>query len=103
MPVNHFVTLLQQGNSWLFVPSAVLLVALHGASWPAAQVRVETERADGTRKTFSFRHGGYLESAQAVREPHEFVARLRLGADRHSHDYDVEFAKPTAASPRHRS
>src|SRR5215472_8218089 len=25
-----FVTLLQQGNSWLFVPSAILLGALHG-------------------------------------------------------------------------
>jgi len=28
--VTSFVTLLQQGNSWLFVPSAVLLGALHG-------------------------------------------------------------------------
>ncbi|HXA53512.1 MAG TPA: nickel/cobalt efflux transporter [Solirubrobacteraceae bacterium] len=28
--MTSFVTLLQQGNSWLFVPSAVLLGALHG-------------------------------------------------------------------------
>jgi nickel/cobalt exporter len=28
--VSDFATLLQQGNSWLFVPSAVLLGALHG-------------------------------------------------------------------------
>jgi nickel/cobalt transporter (NicO) family protein len=28
--MTDFVTLLQQGNSWLFVPSAVLLGALHG-------------------------------------------------------------------------
>ncbi len=28
--MTGFVTLLQQGNSWLFVPSAVLLGALHG-------------------------------------------------------------------------
>ena len=71
------------------------LYAESGASWPAAQVHVETERADGTRETFSFRrHGDYLESAQAVPEPHEFVARLRLGANRHSHDYDVEFVAP---------
>src|ERR1700739_2367073 len=29
-PQNNLVTLLQQRNSWLFVPSAVLLGALHG-------------------------------------------------------------------------
>jgi nickel/cobalt transporter (NicO) family protein len=58
-------------------------------------MRLETERADGGRETFSFRrHGGYLESVQAVPEPHEFVARLRLGEERHSHDYDVEFVEP---------
>src|ERR1700745_1568184 len=28
--MNSFVSLLQQGNSWLFVPSAILLGALHG-------------------------------------------------------------------------
>src|SRR5579862_1888003 len=28
--MGNFVTLLQQGHSWLFVPSAVLLGALHG-------------------------------------------------------------------------
>jgi ABC-type nickel/cobalt efflux system permease component RcnA len=28
--MTSFVTLLQQGNSWLFVPSAILLGALHG-------------------------------------------------------------------------
>jgi len=33
--MTGFVTLLQQGNSWLFVPSAVLLGALHGLE-PAA-------------------------------------------------------------------
>src|SRR5262250_289132 len=28
--MTDFATLLQQGNSWLFVPSAILLGALHG-------------------------------------------------------------------------
>lgn len=28
--MNDFSTLLQQGNAWLFVPSAILLGALHG-------------------------------------------------------------------------
>ena len=26
----NFVTLLEQGNGWLFIPSAILLGALHG-------------------------------------------------------------------------
>jgi nickel/cobalt exporter len=58
-------------------------------------VQIETERADGSRELFSFRaRGGSLESAQQVPEPHEFVARLRLGCRGHSHDYDLEFIGP---------
>jgi len=65
-----------------------------GSSWPADQVEVETERADGSRELFSFRrHGGYLESLQAIPEPHEFIARLRLGPVGHRHDYDLEFVE----------
>jgi nickel/cobalt exporter len=30
---------------------------------------------------------------QEIPEPHEFVARLRLGEPQHSHDYDVEFVE----------
>jgi nickel/cobalt transporter (NicO) family protein len=82
----------------MFAPAAPARFRLHaesGPDWPAQQVRLETERADGSRETFTFRrHGGYLESLQVIREPHEFVARLRLGDDRHSHDFDVEFVAP---------
>jgi nickel/cobalt exporter len=28
--MNEFTTLLQQGNAWFFIPSAILLGALHG-------------------------------------------------------------------------
>jgi nickel/cobalt transporter (NicO) family protein len=70
------------------------LESLSGASWPAEQVRLETERADGTRELFSFcRQEGYLESQQQIPEPHEFVVRLRLGEPAHSHDYDLEFVE----------
>ena len=63
-----------------------------GASWPAGQVQIETERADGSRGRFGFRRcHGYLESLEAIPEPHEFVARLRLGPPGHRHDFDVEF------------
>jgi len=68
------------------------------AIWPAEEAQIETERADGSRELFSFRaRSGYLESAQAVPEPHEFVARLRLGCGGHRHDYNLEFV-----GPRHR-
>jgi nickel/cobalt transporter (NicO) family protein len=76
------------------VPPRFRLHAESGPDWPAGQVRLETERADGSRQVFTFRrHGGYLESVQVILEPHEFVARLRLGEDRHRHDFDVEFVE----------
>lgn len=66
----------------------------HGHVWSADQVRVETERPDGRRQTFTFvQREGYLESEQEIPEPHEFVARLSLGHGHHSHDYDVEFVE----------
>ena len=66
----------------------------HGHVWTADQVKIETERPDGSRQTFTFvQRDGFVESEQEIPEPHEFVARLRLGHDRHSHDYDVEFVE----------
>jgi nickel/cobalt exporter len=57
-------------------------------------VRIETERPDGSRQTFAFvQREGFVESAQEIPEPHEFVARLSLGHEHHSHDYDVEFVE----------
>jgi nickel/cobalt transporter (NicO) family protein len=76
------------------VPPRFRLHPESGDEWPAEQVQVETERADGTRQIFAFRrHGGYLESIDKVPEPHEFVARLRLGAHPHSHHFDIEFVE----------
>ncbi|VEB44614.1 Nickel/cobalt efflux system rcnA [Chromobacterium violaceum] len=63
-------------------------------AWRADQVALETERADGGRQVFAFRDAGaFLESVEEIPEPHEFVARLKLGHGHHSHDYDVEFAE----------
>jgi nickel/cobalt transporter (NicO) family protein len=76
------------------VPPRFRLLSASGSGWPADEVHLETERADGHRQSFTFRrHGGYLESVQEIPEPHEFVARLRLGQAGHSHDYDVEFVE----------
>jgi nickel/cobalt exporter len=64
----------------------------HGHQWSADEVIIETERPNGSRQAFSFiQHDGYVESEHAIPEPHEFIARLRLKHDQHSHDYDVEF------------
>jgi nickel/cobalt exporter len=80
-------------------PPRFRLYAENGRPWVPAQVRLETERADGIRQVFEFvPRAGYLESAQEVPTPHEFVARLSLTHDRHRHDYDVEFV---AADHRH--
>ena len=76
------------------VPPRFRVHSASGISWPTEEVHLETERADGRRQSFTFRqHGGYLESVEEIPEPHEFVARLRLGEARHSHDYDVEFVE----------
>lgn len=66
----------------------------HGQIWAADEIHIETERADGSRQSFSFvQRDGFVESEHQIPEPHEFVARLRLGHDHHSHDYDVEFVE----------
>jgi nickel/cobalt exporter len=66
----------------------------HGHAWSADQVRIDTERPDGSRQNFTFvQRDGFVESEQEIPEPHEFIARLRLGHDHHSHDYDVEFVE----------
>jgi len=63
------------------------------ASWPADQIRIETERRDGRLDRFTFvQRAGYWESVETIPEPHEFVARLRLGTGHH-HDFDVEFVE----------
>ncbi|KFX26342.1 nickel/cobalt efflux protein RcnA [Ralstonia solanacearum] len=66
----------------------------HSHTWLASDVRVETERPDGTRQSFNFvQRDGFVESGQTIPEPHEFVARVSLGRDHHRHDYDVEFVE----------
>lgn len=66
----------------------------HGHVWTADEVVIETERSDGSRQTFNFvQRDGFVESVQEIPEPHEFVARLRLGNEQHRHDYDVEFVE----------
>lgn len=72
----------------------LFLESAHGHRWSADQVHVETQRPDGSSQQYTFeQRDGFVESAQEIPEPHEFIARLRLGHQHHSHDYDVEFAE----------
>ena len=74
------------------VPPRFRLFRESGHGWTADQVRLETERPDGSRQSFGFvSHGDFLESDQEIPEPHEFIARLSLGHGQHSHDYDLEY------------
>jgi nickel/cobalt exporter len=76
------------------VPPRFRLYQGDGSRCGADQVQVETERGDGSRQSFSFeKHPGYFESLEEIPEPHEFVARLRLGDAQHHHDYDLEFVE----------
>jgi nickel/cobalt exporter len=66
--------------------------ALNGIS--NTHLLLETERADGTRQTFRFKQKGkFFESTEAIPEPHEFVARLKISHGHHSHDFDIEFTE----------
>ena len=66
----------------------------HGHVWTTDEVRIETKRSDNSIQLFNFiQRDGFLESEQEIPEPHEFVARLSLGHEHHSHDYDVEFVE----------
>jgi cation diffusion facilitator family transporter len=47
----------------------------------ADAAQIETLRADGSRQTFALQlKDAYLESVDAIPEPHEFIARVRIGA-----------------------
>lgn len=73
------------GARWTFRPE-------RGKPWGAAEVRLETERPDGRRESFSFiERDGYIESSEEVPTPCDFMVRLSLGHGNHSHDFDVSF------------
>lgn len=55
----------------------------------ASAVSVTTIRADGTRQTFAMQaRGGYLESTEAIPEPHAFKAIVRLNGREHELTFD---------------
>jgi cation diffusion facilitator family transporter len=58
------------------------LEALSGGHYTGIEAQIETIRAEGARQFFALRpEKGHLESLDAVPEPHEFTALVRLGDD----------------------
>ena len=59
---------------------------------------VETVRPDGTHQLFSMQdRGGWLESTEAIPEPHQFTARVRVGTG----EYPVTFEEHEHAHDGH--
>lgn len=75
---------------WRFSPE-------RGKPWAAGEVVIRTERPDGVEQEYRFREaGGFIESKEAVAEPHDFMVRIALGHGDHSHDFDVSFLRSSA-------
>jgi cation diffusion facilitator family transporter len=64
------------------VPPRFRLAFESGSRLSANEASIETVRPGGERQVFALAEcGGYLESIEAIPEPHAFTAHLRLGAD----------------------
>ncbi len=76
------------------VPPRWRLRNISGPAFQTGEVTIATERPDGKIQSFSFRdRGHYLESVDAIPEPHQFMARVALNHGGHSHDYDLAFVE----------
>ncbi|QPA25588.1 nickel/cobalt efflux protein RcnA [Brucella anthropi] len=76
------------------VPPRWRIESVRGHKWVADEVTLETERPDGTRQTFFFvDRDHYIESSDEIPEPHEFMVRLELTHDQHTHAYDLSFVE----------
>jgi nickel/cobalt exporter len=69
-------------------------VKADGGQLPAAKaLYVITLRPDGLGQRFNFLDmGAFLESTDAIPEPHAFKARLSIAHGSHGHEFDVVFA-----------
>ena len=64
------------------VPPRFRLRAESGPALAASAVSVETVRPGGARQTFAFANrGGFLESIEAVPEPHAFTANVTINGE----------------------
>jgi len=62
------------------VPPVFQLRPQAGRTLDASAATIETSRPNGTRHVFAMAdRGGWLESVEAIPEPHQFTARVRVG------------------------
>ncbi|RPJ35267.1 MAG: nickel/cobalt efflux protein RcnA [Verrucomicrobiaceae bacterium] len=75
------------------VPPVFQLRVPSGSRLPSPdEVRLITERADGTKRTFPLlSKKGCLESADSIPEPHEFTVVVTLSHGNHSHEVRAVF------------
>ncbi|WP_321803081.1 CDF family Co(II)/Ni(II) efflux transporter DmeF [Burkholderia sp. BCC1993] len=67
----------------------------------ASAVSVTTIRPDGSRQVFAMQsRGGYLESTEAIPEPHEFNAIVRLNGRGHELAFEEHDHRTSAAAAR---
>ena len=72
----------------------------HAGAIKAGDITIETIRPDGARQTFAFvDRGKYLESAEEIPEPHEFVAKIRLMQGAQSSEFEQRFAEHDHGAP----
>jgi cation diffusion facilitator family transporter len=90
------------------VPPRFRLRAETGTVPPASSVTIDTARPGGAGQSFiMLNRGGYLESAETIPEPHEFVAHARIDGEDHplrfeEHDHTPGTAHPDAHGSAHR-
>lgn len=83
-------------------PAVWRLRSESGPRWSAYDVKLTTERPDGTLRVFVFtERGGILQSIDTVDEPHDFMARLTLWHGDHAHAYDLAFLEPEGTDRLH--
>ncbi|OYW37457.1 MAG: hypothetical protein B7Z42_10120 [Brevundimonas sp. 12-68-7] len=103
------MTLPHEDNRRIATDTGVLMFALSEPETPARfqivaelgslpgedDVIVTTRRRGEANEVFTFiRSGGVLRSVEAVREPHDFRARLAIGSQGHVQAFDVIFGAP---------
>lgn len=85
------------------VPPVFRLRVAPGAHLPdAADVKLETIRADGTLQSFDFvSKPGFLESRDPIPEPHEFEVVITLNHEGHGHTCRADFREGGHAHHSH--
>ena len=83
-------------------PPVFRLRAEDGSTLAAHAIRIETVRPDGARQVFALEdHGGYLQSAGEIPEPHAFVAHVQLAGRDHPVTFE-EHSRPHGHGASHR-